>query len=303
MPKSGLTFFSPASNDGVFTQMITSPFYPSFRRTDEGVLKVSFNNAYVFDYNNASKLLDPISIEAEEFDLAETDQKFFLVELLINKVTGQVKSGTIVERSEKPEAEDNIFKKLPITSTTNTNFNHQSNPLDGEVLDVHDSKFRLTPNNINNSASDIYFKWLIRLADFEGEVVKQLYLRDNLHLNSTKIRQCGSNPNEVTDGSASDEIPLIHNDEGLQPTDAHKVLTEGNGVLSFNSISPAKVQFIDKAEDNIIRMEWDKANGVIKINADATDLKSLIEANAEEIIRVRRMIATHAGNSALHCPC
>jgi hypothetical protein len=283
--------------------MLTSPFYPSFRRDDEGTLKLSFNNAYVFDYNNASKLLDPISIEAEEFDLAETDQKFFLVELLINKMTGQVKSGTIVERSEKPEAEDNIFKKLPITTTTNTNFNHPSNPLDGEVLDVHNSSFKLTPANIENPTSDIYFKWLIRLADFEGEVVKQLYLRDNLHLNFTKIRQCGSDPNEVTDGSSSDEIPIIHNDVGLLPIDSHKALTEGNGVLSFNSISPAKVQFIEKDEDNIIRMEWDKFNGVIKINADATELKSLIEANAEEIIRVRRMIATHQGNSSLHCPC
>jgi len=298
-----MTFFSPASNDGVFSQMLTSPFYPSFRRDDEGTLKLSFNNAYVFDYNNASKLLDPISIEAEEFDLAETDQKFFLVELLINKMTGQVKSGTIVERSEKPEAEDNIFKKLPITTTTNTNFNHPSNPLDGEVLDVHNSSFKLTPANIENPTSDIYFKWLIRLADFEGEVVKQLYLRDNLHLNFTKIRQCGSDPNEVTDGSSSDEIPIIHNDVGLLPIDSHKALTEGNGVLSFNSISPAKVQFIEKDEDNIIRMEWDKFNGVIKINADATELKSLIEANAEEIIRVRRMIATHQGNSSLHCPC
>lgn len=275
-----MTFFSPASNDGVFSQMLTSPFYPSFRRDDQGNLKVSFNNAYVFDYNNASKLLDPISIEAEEFDLAETDQKFFLVELLINKVTGEVKSGTIVERSEQPQGEDNIFKKLPITTTTNTNFNHPSNPLDGEVLDVHNSNFRLTADSINNSESAIYFKWLIRLADFEGEVVKQLYLRDNLHLNFTKIRQCGSNPNEVTDGSASDEIPLIHNDldGGLQPTDTHKVLAEANGVLSFNSISPAKVQFIDKAENNIIRMEWDKANGVIKINADTTAITERLSA-------------------------
>jgi hypothetical protein len=280
MPKSGMTFFSPASNDGVFSQMLTSPFYPSFRRDDEGTLKLSFNNAYVFDYNNASKLLDPISIEAEEFDLAETDQKFFLVELLINKMTGEIKSGTIVERSEQPQpqGEDNIFKKLPITTTTNANFNHPSNPLDGEVLDVHNSKFKLTANSINNPTSDIYFKWLIRLADFEGEVIKQLYLRDNLHLNFTKIRQCGSDPNEVTDGSSSDEIPIIHNDVGLLPIDSHKALAEANGVLSFNSISPAKVQFIEKDQDNIIRMEWDKVNGVIKINADTTDITNRLDA-------------------------
>ena len=57
-----MTFFSPASNDGVFTQLITTPFYPSFKRNDQQQLEVSFNNGYVFDYSNADKLIKPISV-------------------------------------------------------------------------------------------------------------------------------------------------------------------------------------------------------------------------------------------------
>lgn len=257
-----MTFFSPASNDGVFTQLITTPFYPSFKRDDQGVLKVEFNNAYVFDYSNADKLIDPISIEAEEFTLSETSDKYFVVELTINKLTGEVKSGTIIEKTVEPDKDDNSFKHLPISTTSL--FNHNAG------IDVH--TFANIPADDNDPTSNLFFKWLIRLADFKGEIVKELYLRDNLHINFTKIRQCG-----IRGGSDSAEFPLIveelENVNGtLQPENPQK-LGEGNGVLSIASLSAQKATSI---QDNIIHIEKDSINGRILINANATAINSTL---------------------------
>jgi len=269
-----MTFFSPASNDGVFTQLITTPFYPSFKRNDQGALKVSFNNAYVFDYSNADKLIDPISIEAEEFTLSETDEKYFVVELTINKLTGEVKSGTIIEKGTEPFEDDNEFKHLPITTTSE--FAHN------QGIDVH------TFNNVtaseNDQTSNIYFKWLIRLADFQGEEIKELYLRDNLHINFTKIRQCGSR-------NTSSEIPIIVEEQfgtagGLKPENPNK-LGEGNGVLSIAALSPEKMTSVT---ENLIQMERDPENGVIKINANGGDLRTAIQ-------EVATALETHIQNS------
>ena len=274
MPESGMTFFSPASNDGVFTQLITTPFYPSFKRNDQGALKVSFNNAYVFDYSNADKLIDPISIEAEEFTLSETDEKYFVVELTINKLTGEVKSGTIIEKGTEPFEDDNEFKHLPITTTSE--FAHN------QGIDVH------TFNNVtaseNDQTSNIYFKWLIRLADFQGEEIKELYLRDNLHINFTKIRQCGSK-------NTSSEIPIIVEEQfgtagGLKPENPNK-LGEGNGVLSIAALSPDKMTSVT---ENLIQMERDPENGVILINADGNSLRTAIQ-------EVAAALETHIQNS------
>jgi len=269
-----MTFFSPASNDGVFTQLITTPFYPSFKRNDQGALKVSFNNAYVFDYSNADKLIDPISIEAEEFTLSETDEKYFVVELTINKLTGEVKSGTIIEKGTEPFEDDNEFKHLPITTTSE--FAHN------QGIDVH------TFNNVtaseNDQTSNIYFKWLIRLADFQGEEIKELYLRDNLHINFTKIRQCGSR-------NTSSEIPIIVEEQfgtagGLKPENPNK-LGEGNGVLSIAALSPDKMTSVT---ENLIQMERDPENGVILINADGNSLRTAIQ-------EVAAALETHIQNS------
>jgi len=259
-----MTFFSPASNDGVFTQLITTPFYPSFKRNNQGELKVKFNNAYVFDYSNADKLIDPISIEAEEFTLSETDEKYFVVELTINKLTGEVKSGTIIEKGTEPFEDDNEFKHLPITTTSQ--FAHN------QGIDVH--TFNNVPASEDDPTSNIYFKWLIRLADFEGEIAKELYLRDNLHINFTKIRQCGSS-------KSSSEIPIIVEEQfgaagGLKPENPNK-LGEGNGVLSIAAISPKKIGAI---AENLIRIERDPENGVILINADGDSLREAIEGVA-----------------------
>jgi hypothetical protein len=267
MPESGMTFFSPASNDGVFTQLITSPFYPSFKRSDQGELKVSFNNGYVFDYSNADKLIDPISIEAEEFALSESDEKYFVVELTINKLTGAVKSGTIVPKGTEPFEDDNEFKHLPITTTST--FSHN------QGIDVH--TFNNVPASEDDPTSNIYFKWLIRLADFKGETIKELYLRDNLHINFTKIRQCGSS-------SSSSEIPIIVEEQfgtagGLKPENPKK-LGEGNGVLSIAALSQ---ETLVSVTENLIQIERDPENGVIKINADGTSLRAAIVQVAADL--------------------
>jgi len=260
MPESGMTFFSPASNDGVFTQLITSPFYPSFKRSDQGELKVSFNNGYVFDYSNADKLIEPISISSEtEYTLSETDDSYFLVELTISKLTGEVKKGEIVKRSDKPEADDNVEKTLPISSTSQLDYNHLGS------IDVHDSQFEPSSSNLRNLEGPIYFKWLIRLADFKGESTSELYLRDNLHINFTKLRQCGSK----TDSS---EVPLIALDGSLQPQNpqGHN-LNEGNGVISLYGLKP-KVD-----EYNIIELTVNPIDGIIEIHANTQALSTRID--------------------------
>lgn len=258
-----MTFFSPASNNGVFTQLITSPFYPSFKRDNQGVLKVEFNNAYVFDYSNADKLIDPISIETEEFTLSETDSKYFVVELTINKLTGEVKSGTIIEKGTEPFEDDNEFKHLPITTTSN--FSHN------QGIDVH--TFNNIPASEDDPTSNIYFKWLIRLADFKGEAVEELYLRDNLHINFTKIRQCGSS-------TSSAEFPIIVEEQlGLQPENP-KQLGEGNGVLSIAAISS---ETIPALTENLIRIQRDPENGAILINADGDALREAINGLASRV--------------------
>lgn len=263
-----MTFFSPASNDGVFTQLITTPFYPSFKRDDQGALKVEFNNAYVFDYSNADKLIDPISIEAEEFTLSETSDKYFVVELTINKLTGEVKSGTIIEKTVEPDKDDNSFKHLPISTTSE--FSHNAG------IDVH--TFNDIPADDNDPTSNLFFKWLIRLADFKGEIVKELYLRDNLHINFTKIRQCGSK-------SSSAEIPIIVEEQfapALNPENPNK-LGEGNGVLSIAALSS---ETLASVTENLIQLERDPENGVIKINANGDALR-------EAIVQVAADLAAH----------
>ena len=268
-----MTFFSPASNDGVFTQLITTPFYPSFKRNDQQQLEVSFNNGYVFDYSNADKLIKPISVSSEDkYTLSETDKSYFLVELTINKLTGEVRKGKIVKKQDEPEADDNAVKILPITSTATTNYAHAGS------VDVHNASFDPDAANMNNLEGNVYFKWLIRLADFEGEMATELYLRDNLHINFSKFRQCGTKD--------SSEFPLIAVDNILDPNnpDGHN-LNGGNGILSFYGLKVKKP--IEGDEDyNIMELTVDGEGGMIELNANSQGLKTAIEELQAETARL-----------------
>ena len=276
MSESGITFFSPASNDGVFTQMITSPFYPSFKKNDENELEVTFNNGYVFDYSNADKLIKPISIESEDkYTLSKTEKSHFLVELTISKLTGEVKKGKIVKKSDQPESDDNAVKTLPISSTAGGNYGHAGS------VDVHLPAFSPEPSNLRNLDGEVYFKWLIRLADFQGEIATELYLRDNLHINFSKFRQCGS------ENTGSSEFPLIAVDGQLEPQnpDGHN-LNGGNGILSFYGLKVKEKGANDLEDNNIMELSIDAGGGLIELNANTQTLKIRIEALEAEVIRL-----------------
>jgi len=263
-------------SQGIFSNMITSPFYPNFTVTEtngQETVKVRFTKGYVFDYSNSATLLDPIPIKCpEEFTVVgQNTATAVYVMLTMLKSTGELvkkECKIIAENGDGwvPAPDTNDYKRLPITSMVQT---HR----DGAQY----NKGAVSQDVAHESEED-KFKWFIKLAEFENGDIKELYLRDNIHLNLLKIRQLGT----ASDPSSANEYPVIAGGEKtIEPVTNKKIVEKhnhfhGNGILPFIRIG----KMADNDEDmqdndqNLLLMRYDIEKGVLYLGISREEIKT-----------------------------
>jgi hypothetical protein len=165
MAQEGYSIVSPSQSYGIFSFLITNPFYPSVIVEESGdTYKLEFNQAYYFDYADLETLKTPQKITNISHTLKESGNEKFYVKVKIKNDSGKVESAEIVkEKNPQNQGKQNL-------------------PLKTEFDPKGDTE-------------DIAFH--ILLAEFEGPHIKELYLRDNLHFNYRKFEQLGKESDGV----------------------------------------------------------------------------------------------------------
>ena len=259
--------FAAASSSGsqaIFNFLISSPFYPNLTPSGEQS-KLEFNAGYIFDYNNFDTLREPIEVEQppeeelpegqDTFILEKTGDKTFHILLEIYKTSGKIKKATFKE-GEPPDYSETGPFKFPM-STDRSSDNGVNGPI---FKDRKDSTLELG----------------IILAKFKGQILEELYLRENIHLNLLAIRSFGqANANsEGADGEVTFPLIKLDDTEGNTADDANEDNPSPNNFhLKNGPLSLIGLSTIDTMDNNILVIEYDDQAGLIRLGVDEADIE------------------------------
>ena len=230
---------SSSGSRAILNFLISSPFYPNLTPSGERT-KLEFNAGYIFDYNDFTTLAEPIEVEMPEgeteFFLEKTGSKTFYVEIEVYATSGKIRAAKFKE-GEIPDTQGTGPYKLPYSTDRSS-----------------DNGVGFDP--VFKGQRDKITKIRIILAKFKGEILEELYLRENLHLNLLSLRVYGLAGAQEEAGEGQ-TFPLVIEDteieEGNEDNPSPDSFSLQNGALSLIGI--ASDQNIDR-NDLSIRFDY-----------------------------------------------
>lgn len=301
-----------------------APFAPEIEYEGETV-KVTFNEGYIYDHANMTtdsfdgKTSDKhsiprIKVEELEHTHGIGDEVEYSLEIKRNQKSGEVIEAKIVN-SESKENSEKTFRNFIVENELQVG---------NEVLldNVGEGG-----NPIDNKGEDSYV--YMDLADFDGFELKELYLRENIHvyyrgfeqLFNTKDDRVGDIDQE---GSSEYPIPIL-NSTGIRTGDpSQNTSTGANGMIGIRAIVKMVKQNTgsvdgngqvtdpdpdDPAFSNILEIEFDEEQIYFFVpqfdDSDYSDIYNL-EGDSqivEEVLSLRQDLNAHRLDGDLHCPC
>jgi len=216
------------------------PFFPEITLQNDTV-NVTFNQGYIFDHANMKtddfdgKTSDNVSIpriEVTNLEHTHTESATakYSLEIQRNRKSGEVIKAQIVNSDAKSQG-DNTFRNF-IVENEIASANQETLP---------------TSAGSNGENSYVYMD----LADFEGFELKELYVRENIHVYYRGFEQLY---NQDADGVGSDEpFPLLQA-TGFNTDDfTQNTSTGANGMIGIKAI---------------VREERDSQTNVLQIRHD-----------------------------------
>ncbi len=216
------------------------PFFPEITLQNDTV-NVTFNQGYIFDHANMKtddfdgKTSDNVSIpriEVTNLEHTHTESATakYSLEIQRNRKSGEVIKAQIVNSDAKSQG-DNTFRNF-IVENEIASANQETLP---------------TSAGSNGENSYVYMD----LADFEGFELKELYVRENIHVYYRGFEQLY---NQDADGVGSDEpFPLLQA-TGFNTDDfTQNTSTGANGMIGIKAI---------------VREERDSQTNILQIRED-----------------------------------
>jgi len=246
------------------------PFFPEITLKDDTV-NVTFNQGYIFDHANMKtddfdgKTSDNVSIPRIEVTNLEhthtqSETAKYSLEIERNRKSGKVIKAQIVNSNAKSQG-NNTFRNFIVENEVDT--------LATETLP--------TSAGSNGNNSYVYMD----LADFEGFELKELYLRENVHVYYRGFEQLGKSYTADNDLlNASDEVFAIINATGVDTDITQNVSTGANGMIGIKAIARRADKGSNTiAEQNIIEIEKDEDYIVLFVpQFDDTSINERLDA-------------------------
>ena len=225
------------------------PFFPEITLQDDTV-NVTFNQGYIFDHANMKtddfdgKTSDNVSIpriEVTNLEHTHTESATakYSLEIQRNRKSGEVIKAQIVNSNAKSQG-DNTFRNFIVENE----------------IDISTSETLPVSAGSNGENSYVYMD----LADFEGFELKELYVRENIHVYYRGFEQLGKSDNSGNSkiGSSDEVFPII-NATGVNTDIDQNVSTGANGMLGIKAL----VKQADKAggaieDQNILEITQDE---------------------------------------------
>lgn len=200
------------SNNADFFIKRAEPFFPKISLADGGIVEVKFNAGYIYDYANGGKRLE---VGGAEQIFSINDAPTFIIRIKIQDDSGAISSAEIV-RSNSSDSTSGF-----------TNIKHLS-PLEGSDTVGEEKKIELD------------------LAEFDGPNLKELYIRENIHLWFRGMEQKGAT------SSARDSIKEGKEFGILNPDGS----SDKNSLARFRSVAESKDKmWSDEMKTNILSIE------------------------------------------------
>lgn len=226
------------------------PFFPEITLQDNTV-NVTFNQGYIFDHANMKsddfdgKTSDNLSIpriEVTNLEHTHTESATakYSLEIQRNRKSGEVIKAQIVNSDEKSQG-DNTFRNFIV---------------ENEIASTNQES--LAGSNGDNSY--VYMD----LADFEGFELKELYVRENIHVYYRGFEQL-YNQDAVGVGSDENPFPLLQA-TGLSTDITQNVSTGANGMIGIKAI---------------VREERDSQTNILQIRHDNEQIYLFVPDHAD----------------------
>jgi len=154
------TFFLKFLREDTANFIIQStPFLPIITKEGEGY-KVKFNRGFVYDYANGATR---IAVTADEFTLGPEESKTYYIKMVVGSTNGAIASAEIVDE----EPTDNELTNLYLESTWEY-------PIQSDISQYDPQIYK------------------IELAEISRGTLKELYVRENIHLWFRGLKQVGA---------------------------------------------------------------------------------------------------------------
>lgn len=229
--------------------LYSTPFLPEIKQLGDTV-EVKFNEGYIFDHANMTTddfdgktsdnaSIPRIKVEDLKHTHAEGEEIEYSIEIQRNRKSGEVIAAKIIRSYNKSNSL--TFRNFIVENEVDT--------LAPETL----------PASAGNNGENSYV--YMDLADFKGFELKELYVRENIHVYYRGFEQLGKQNNVNHDLiDASDEVYSIINATGLNTDDfTQNTSTGANGMIGIKSIARRKDKDGSTLEDqNIIEIEKDE---------------------------------------------
>ena len=232
--------------------LYSTPFFPEIKEEGD-TIKVIFNQGYIFDHANMktddfdgktsdNASIPRIKVEDLEHTHAEGEEIEYSLEIQRNRKSGEVIKAKIIRSYDK------------IDSLTFRNF-----IVENEIASANQETL---PTEAGNNGENSYV--YMDLADFEGFELKELYVRENIHVYYRGFEQLY---NQDADGVGSDESPFpLLQATGLSTDIAQNVSTGANGMIGIKAI---------------VREEKDSQTNILQIRHDNEQIYLFVPDHAD----------------------
>tara|TARA_A200000159_G_scaffold150934_1_gene160685 strand:+ start:261 stop:1079 length:819 start_codon:yes stop_codon:yes gene_type:complete len=242
--------------------LYSTPFFPEIKEEND-TIKVIFNQGYIFDHANmktddfkdktSDKASIPrIKVEDLEHTHAENEEIEYSLEIQRNRKSGEVIAAKIIKSSNKSDA------------LTFRNF-----IVENEIDIIGGTEILPDSAGANGENSYVYMD----LADFQGFELKELYVRENIHVYYRGFEQLGKSDNSGNSRleGGSDEVFPIINATGINEDTTQNVSTGQNGIIGIKAIAKHKNKGSKIEDQNILEIEQDENYIYLFVPATDTD--------------------------------
>lgn len=181
------------------------PFMPEFK-PDGDEFKIKFNEGYVYDYANGG---ERIKVEPEEeFTIGEAEDKEFKIQLKIDKFTGKISQALIKEE-------------------------------DGDLEDFTNLQNKSDVEGEDSGSDEEEQQIMLDLMELSGASIKELYIRENLHIWLRGFYQKGSKDGghaplkKDPSAGANDMIEIRELRERDEEDNILEITTEGDSIVFY----------------------------------------------------------------------
>jgi len=213
----------------------SAPFFPEIKE-EADTIKVKFNEGYIYDHANMTTddfedktsdnaSIPRIKVEDLEHTHAEGEKVEYSIEIIRNEKTGEVVSAKIIRTDQKTNAE--TFRNFIVENELET------------------PPQLLNPPNKTPEGKESFI--YIDLADFKGFELKELYVRENIHVYYRGFEQLSDKDSDKV-GSEEDPFPIL--------------LTTGttgaNGMIGVKALVEEKDRSDNVSDENILDITDDE---------------------------------------------